>query len=313
MSRAQALAAGAIFALLVTAAGLAAGCGAVTTSSGGGSLDVVATTSYLADIAQNVAGKRFEVGSLVPLGADPHAFEPAPSDLRKVVGADLMIVNGGGLEGPLLDTLKNAGGGETVVDASAGLTSRTPQPGEPPLESTESDPHFWLDPVLVKTYVANIRDAFAKADPGGAAEYAANAAAYTRRLDELDAWITSQVATVPVADRKLVMDHASHGYFADRYGFSVVGTVIPSVGTGETPTAKQLSDLTAAIRASGAKAIFVETGENPKLAEQIAAETGITVVDDLLDHSLTDPGGVAPTYIDMMRFDTQRIVGALRQ
>ena len=313
MSRAQALAAGAIFALLVTAAGLAAGCGAVTTSSGGGSLDVVATTSYLADIAQNVAGKRFEVGSLVPLGADPHAFEPAPSDLRKVVGADLMIVNGGGLEGPLLDTLKNAGGGETIVDASAGLTSRTPQPGEPPLESTESDPHFWLDPVLVKTYVANIRDAFAKADPGGAAEYAANAAAYTKRLDELDAWITSQVATVPVADRKLVMDHASHGYFADRYGFSVVGTVIPSVGTGETPTAKQLSDLTAAIRASGAKAIFVETGENPKLAEQIAAETGITVVDDLLDHSLTDPGGVAPTYIDMMRFDTQRIVGALRQ
>ena len=312
MSRARALAAGAILALLATAAGLA-GCGAATSTSGRGALDVVATTSYLADIAQNVAGERFEVGSLVPLGADPHAFEPAPSDLRKVVGADLLIVNGGGLEGPLLDTLKNAGGGETVVDASAGLTSRTPQPGEPPLESTESDPHFWLDPVLVKTYVANIRDAFAKADPGGAAEYAANAAAYTKRLDELDAWITSQVATVPVADRKLVMDHASHGYFADRYGFSVVGTVIPSVGTGETPTAKQLSDLTAAIRASGAKAIFVETGENPKLAEQIAAETGITVVDDLLDHSLTDPGGVAPTYIDMMRFDTQQIVGALRQ
>ncbi len=86
------------------------------------------------------------------------------------------------------------------------------------------------------------------------------------------------------------MNHASHGYFADRYGFSVVGTVIPSVGTGETPTAKQLGDLTAAIRASGAKAIFVEIEENPKLAQQIAAETGITVVDDLLDHSLTAAG-----------------------
>ncbi len=142
----------------------------------------------------------------------------------------------------------------------------------------------------MKSYVATIRDAFAKADPDGAAEYEANAAAYTAQLDELNAWIESQVALVPAADRKLVMNHASHGYFADRYGFSVVGTVIPSVGTGETPTAKQLSDLTAAIRTSGAKAIFVEIEENPKLAEQIAAETGIAVVDDLLDHSLTAAG-----------------------
>ena len=120
------------------------------------------------------------------------------------------------------------------------------------------------------------------------------------------------MATVPEANRKLVMDHASHGYFADRYGFTIVGTVIPGVGTGETPTAKQLGDLTAAIRASGAKAIFVEAQENPKLAQQIAAETGIVVVDDLLDHSLTKPDGVAPTYIDMMKFDTRRIVEALR-
>ena len=109
------------------------------------------------------------------------------------------------------------------------------------------------------------------------------------------------------------MNHVSHGYYADRYGFSVVGTVVPSVSMGETPTAKQLTDLTAAIRASGAKAVFVENDENPKLAQQIATETGITVVDDLLDHSLTEPDGVAPTYIDMMKFDTRRIVEALRQ
>ena len=167
--------------------------------------------------------------------------------------------------------------------------------------------------MLVKTYVASIRDAFAKADPDGAAEYKANAAAYIEKLDELDGWIESQVATIPVADRLLVMNHASHGYYADAYGFAVVGTLIPSVGTGETPTAKQLSELTAAIRASDAKAIFVEIGENPKLAQQIAAETGIVVVDDLLDHSLTETDGVAPTYIDMMMFDTRRIVEALRQ
>jgi ABC-type Zn uptake system ZnuABC Zn-binding protein ZnuA len=301
--------------LLVGGLLLAAGCGTGTKAketAGNAPLDVIASVSFLADIAQNVAGDRFAVRSLVPLDTDPHSFEPTPADLREVATADLVVVNGSGLEGPLLKTLENAGGEATIVDASAGLQSRSPQPGEPPLENSETDPHFWLDPVLVKTYVANIRDAFAKADPDGAALYDANAAAYAKRLDGLDAWIRSQVATVPAANRLLVMNHASHGYYADRYGFSVVGTVIPSVGTGETPTAKQLGDLTAAIRASGVKAIFVEIEENSKLAEQIAAETGITVVDDLLDHSLTAADGVAPTYIDMMTFDTQRIVEALK-
>jgi ABC-type Zn uptake system ZnuABC Zn-binding protein ZnuA len=108
------------------------------------------------------------------------------------------------------------------------------------------------------------------------------------------------------------MNHASHGYFADRYGLEVVGTVIPGVGTGATPTARELSDLTAAIRTSGAKAVFVEIDENPELARQIADETGATVVTDLLDHSLSEPGGVAPTYIDMLKYDTRRIVEALR-
>jgi ABC-type Zn uptake system ZnuABC Zn-binding protein ZnuA len=290
----------------------AAGCGAAGNATGGGALKVVAAESFLADIAQNVAGERFTVRTLIPRGADPHAFEPTPKDLGEVAAADLVVVNGGGLEGPLLKMLENAGGHATIVDASAGLQSRAPQPGEPPLGSSETDPHFWLDPVLVKTYVTNIRDALEKADPAGAAVYQANAAAYTKRLDELNAWIESQVGTIPAANRKLVMNHASHGYYADQYGFSVIGTVIPSVGTGETPTAKQLVDLTAAIRASGAKAVFVEIDENPKLAEQIAAETGITVVADLLDHSLTEPGGVAPTYIDMMKYDTRRIVEALK-
>ena len=108
------------------------------------------------------------------------------------------------------------------------------------------------------------------------------------------------------------MDHASQGYFADRYGFTIVGTVIPSASTGESPTARQLTDLVATIRATGAKAIFVEASENPQLAQQIGAETGVKVVTDLLDHSLTAADGAAPTYIDMMKYDTRRIVEALR-
>jgi manganese/iron transport system substrate-binding protein len=117
---------------------------------------------------------------------------------------------------------------------------------------------------------------------------------------------------VPVAARLLVMDHLSQGYFADRYGFKVVGAVIPSVSTGDTVGAQQLAQLVHTIETLGVKAIFVELGENPTLAQQIAAEAHVKVVTDLLDHSLSAPGGPAPTYLAMMRYDTSLIVGALR-
>ena len=301
-----------VAALLLLPAGLLGGCSSPDSATDTGALDVVASASFLADIAQNVAGDRFEVRSLVPRETDPHSFEPTPSDLRDVAAADILIVNGGGLEGSLLDTLESAGGDATLVDASAGLAGRAPQPGEPSVEDGGADPHFWLDPVLVKTYVATIRDAFAGADPAGAAEYEANAAAYQQQLDELDAWIAAKVTEIPETQRKLVMNHTSHGYFADRYGLEIVGTVLPGASTGETPTARGLSDLVRAIESSGARAIFVEIDENPDLARQIAAETGVAVVTDLLDHSLTEPGGAAPTYIDMMKYDTRRIVEGLR-
>lgn len=313
VSRARRVSLRSLLALLACLLATLASCGSGG-ATGSGSLSVVASTSWLADIAQNVAGERFTVASIIPLDTDPHSFEPTPSDLTRVAKADLLLLNGGGLEGPLEEALRNAGADTTVVVASEGLTPRTPQAGEPSPEHTgEPDPHFWLDPVSVKTYVENIRDAFSAADPPGAATYEANAAAYLKKLDELDRWVRQQVETVPAADRKLVMNHASYGYFADRYGFTVVGAVVPSVTTGSTPTARQLAELIATIRTQGVKAIFVEAEESPQLAEQIAAETGVTVVDDLLDHSLTGPQGPAPTYIDMIRFDTRRIVEALRR
>jgi ABC-type Zn uptake system ZnuABC Zn-binding protein ZnuA len=310
---------------------LAAGCGSEDTDAtdSGNQLQVMATATFLSDIAQNVAGDRFTVESLAPRDADLHAFEPTPRDVATVSESDLFILNGGGLEETLEETLRTAAPDTTFIAASEGLTPREPQPGEPAHEhdgeeaheseetheaeeAHEADPHFWLDPTLAKTYVENIRDAFIAADPDGEAEYTANAAAYTAELDELDTWIKDEVATVPEEDRLLVMNHVSHGYFADRYGFRIAGAVIPSVATGESPTAKQLAELTETIRAEGVRAIFVEIEENPQLADQIAAETGIVVVDDLRDHSLSESDGEAATYIDMMKYDTRKIVDALR-
>ncbi len=297
---------------LLLAALLVGGCGEHRQTAGEG-LHVVASLSFLADIAQNVAGDRAAVQSIVPRDTDPHSFQPAPSDLRIVSGADIVILNGSGLEGPLVTAIESVDSEAPVIEASRGLTSRRPKPGEPPLDEADSDPHFWLDPRLVVVYVQNIRDALIKADPGGAAVYNANAAAYSKQLEALDEEIRARVADLPRERRKLVMNHASHGYFADAYGFDIVGTVIPSVGTGDTPTARQLTALTQTIEETGVRAIFVELGQDTTLARQIAAETGITVVDDLLDHSLTPPDGVAPTYLDMMRFNTDRILEALRR
>ncbi len=297
--------------ILLAGVSAAVGCAAGDAHHDSGALRVATTATFLADIAQNVAGDRFVVDSLAPPGSDLHAFEPTPRDVAAVSRSDLFILNGGGLEGPLEDTLRSAATDATFVTAAEGLVPREPQPGEPS-DGHETDPHFWLDPTRVVTYVENIRDAFVAADPGGAAEYRANAEAYIEQLEALDTWIEAQVSTVPERDRALIMSHVSHGYFADRYGLRIVGALVPSVATGEAPSARHLTDLTETIRSEGVRAVFVELGESPRLARQIAAETGVAVLDGLRSHSLSGPEGEAPTYVDMMRYDTRLIVEGLK-
>jgi ABC-type Zn uptake system ZnuABC Zn-binding protein ZnuA len=259
---------------------------------------VVAETSYLADMVKNVAGDRVEVQSLVPLGADPHAFDPTPRDAAKVAKASAVVINSPGFEPPVDKLIAGAGRKDLkVIDASQGLAG------------DKVDPHFWLDPIDVITYVDNIRDGLTAIDPAGADEYAANAAAYERQLRDLDSWIEERVATIPPARRLLVTNHESFGHFAERYGFEVVGTVFPTLDAEGAPSAKALGTLIDDIRATGARAIFLETGSNPDLADQVARETGVKIVTDLYTHSLA---AGAPTYLDMMRWDVDHIVEALQ-
>ncbi|TLN19524.1 zinc ABC transporter substrate-binding protein [bacterium] len=270
-----------------------------------GQLQVLTSNDFLADLTRQVAGERATVTSLIPPGLDPHAFEPAPQDIARVAESQVLVINGGGLEAWLAGVLENAGGQRLLITASQGLTSR---PADDAGEHPEGDPHFWLDPVLAKTYVANIRDGLAQADPAGAEGYAANAAAYQARLDELDAWIKAQVETIPPERRLLVTNHESFGYFADRYGFTLVGAVVPSVSSSASPTAQDLARLIDQIRQTGAPAIFLESGSNPELADQVAAETGVQVVTGLLTHSF---GPSAEDYIAMMKWNVGLIVKAL--
>jgi ABC-type Zn uptake system ZnuABC Zn-binding protein ZnuA len=305
--------------------------GAARASSAGSSpssLKVTAVETFLADIGQNVAGSRLKIKCLLPIGADPHSFEPTPGDVTAVAGSDVVIVNGGGFEGFLSTLLRNAGGTHRIIDASAGLASRKTGEGEPVdtddddhVEETgpetghhhhhEGDPHFWLDPVLVLTYVKNIQSGLSEADPAGAKVYAANADAYAARLKDLDRWIADRIDRIPPGRRLLVTNHESFGYFADRYGFKIVGTVIPSVSADATPSARQLAGLVDTIRGTGAKAIFLETGTNPQLARQVAGEAGVKAVTELHTHSTTGPEGPAPSYIDMMKYNATAIAEAL--
>lgn len=292
---------------------LAAGC-APASASGSPAADILAVETFLADITRNVAGEQITVDALIPAGLDPHAYEPAPRDVARITDSQVLVINGAGFEAWLQPVLDNAGGDRLVIDASNGLTPRTPRSGElaESQHLDEIDPHFWLDPMAVVTYVENIRDGLSQYDPRDAGAYAHNADAYISQLRELDSWIRSQIEQIPPEKRLLVTNHESFGYFADRYGLTIVGAVIPSISSGAAPSARQMAELSEKIRAAGAPAVFIETGSNPGLAEQIAAETGARVVDGLYTHSVGPGEDQAPTYLDMMRHNTTLIVQALK-
>jgi ABC-type Zn uptake system ZnuABC Zn-binding protein ZnuA len=278
-------------------------------------VSVLASTTFLADIAQNVAGDRLNVESLLPLGADPHAYQAAPSDVARIAESDLLILNGLEYEHFIESLLENAGGERIIVEATTDLEPH--QMDEPDSESESSeehkagDPHMWLDPNLVITYVKNIRNGLMDVDPEGVDLYAANADAYIEKLRQLDMFIREQVQTLPVERRLLVTNHEAMGYFAEQYGFTIAGTVIPSLSSDAGTSAQEMAALIDLVRSSGAPAIFLGEVENPDLADQIADESGVKVVHDLHLESLTD-GPPAATYIDMMKHNVSRIVEALK-
>ncbi len=287
-------------AVALAVAALTGGCeGASGDSAAGDDRPVVLTdTTFLADIVQNVAGERMAVSALLPVGSDPHSFEPTPQDARRIAESTAIVINVVGLEPQLDDLLADVAGADVpVIEAAAGLAGAS------------EDPHVWLDPTLVMSYVENVARRLAEIDPAGAADYQANAETYRGELQELDTWIAEQVAAIPAERRLLVTNHDSLGFFAARYGFTIVGSVFPTVSGQGAPSAQQVAALVKEIEDTGAPAIFLETGGNVDLAAQVAKEAGVDVVTDLYIASV---GEDAPTYLDMMRRNVGMIVKALR-
>jgi ABC-type Zn uptake system ZnuABC Zn-binding protein ZnuA len=303
----------------------------------------VATTTIVADVAQNVAGSLFTVDALVPPDADVHVFEPQIEDAARVAQAGLLLVVGAGYETFTQDLLTTVGGNalEVVVSngveilsfAEAGHSDEDHAHAEPigvlgvddlacgageqhTDEESEHehgicDPHVWMNPRNVIHWVNNIADAFSAADAANAAVYRANADAYIAQLEALDADIIDIVAAVPEARRMLVTNHAFMSYFADAYGFEVIGTVLPAASSDVEPSPQQLTALIAEVQAAGVRAVFAEVSGSSRLAQVVAEEAGVAVVTMLYSESLSGPDGPAATYLAFMRYNAQTIADAL--
>jgi zinc/manganese transport system substrate-binding protein len=286
-------------------------------------LQVVASFSILGDLVENVGGEAVAVTTLIGPGVDAHTYDPAPADLVVLAEADVIFENGLGFE-PWLDGFYESTQPPAArVVVTEGITPREAgeehQGEEPHAEEDDAaehglfDPHVWHDVANDIVMVGNIRDALAAADPDRAELYEANAAAYIAELEALDASIREQVATLPEERRTLVTSHDNLGYFADAYGFTILGNVFGSVSTeAGDPSARDIAALVEAIEATGVPAIFAENVANPDLMESIAAEAGVALAPPLYTDALGPPGSPGETYIGMMQSNVTTIVDALR-
>lgn len=275
----------------------------------GEKLMVVATTNIVGDVVRNIGGDLIDLTTLMGPGVDPHSYVPTPAHIAAIHDAHVVFANGAGLEANLDEMLASAGGAAVEVRVSEGLELRKvedPDHGEHP----EDDPHVWLNVRNVIRWVETIDQALSALDPAHAEVYSANAAAYSRELEELDAWVVAQVASIPEANRRLVTNHPAFGYFADRYGLEQVGAVYP-VSPSSEPSAREIAALEDSIRQYDVPTVFTESTVNPRLAQQVAQDTGVRLV-ALYSGSLGEPGSGVESYPALIRFNVEAIVEALR-
>ncbi|MGN6662979.1 MAG: metal ABC transporter solute-binding protein, Zn/Mn family [Solirubrobacterales bacterium] len=285
---------------------LGAGCGGVAASSSG-KLDVVATTTQIADFAREVGGEAVEVDQILQPNTDPHDYEPRPSDVEGAANAKLVFANGDDLDSWVEQIVSDSGSDAEVVDLGARVPVRLP--GESSgAEASKYDPHWWHDPRNAEAAVREIERAMAAADPSHRKRFEGNARAYLAELRALDAGIARCIASVPAPRRKLVTDHDAFGYFAARYGIEVVGAVIPSQTTQAQASAQGLSELAQTIEAAGVQAIFPESSLSAKVAEAIAQQTGVTAAYTLYGDTLGPEGSGAETYVGMEEANADAMV-----
>jgi zinc/manganese transport system substrate-binding protein len=273
---------------------------------------VVVTTEVLGSIVGQLVGEAGDVSVIMPAGANPHSYEPSARDAERMLNADVLVSNGLDLEEALLSVLEAAvGEGVSWFQATDHIATRDlavtgPQDADPGdadrHEHDAADPHIWTDPLLMRDVVAALEPVLADAGM----DVASNADALKADLEALDAEVREILSVVPDEARKLVTGHRSLGYFADRYGFELIGTVIPSLSTSGEPSAREMAQLIDDIKANAVVAVFTEVGTPQSVAQAVASDSGAELV-SLSTSQLPEEG----TYQDLIRDIANTVAGAL--
>ena len=276
-----------------------------------GKKSIVVTYSILGSVVKDLVGDKANVIVPMPNGQDPHEWEPSAQDIETINKADLVVQNGLDLEGGMQKTLATAeSNGVKFFTASDHITVRHVGQGEgipsgdPDQAIGAPDPHLWMDPLTMKSVVAALADELKK---DFNLDVSSQATDLENRLDNLNKQVADTVAAIPAADRKLVTGHESMGYFAQRYGFKLVGVIIPSLTSQAEVSAADLAELKKTIQENQVKAIFTELGTSPAVANAIGKETGVKVV-ELTTHSLPSDG----SYFTFMTDIAKVITGGLK-
>jgi len=285
-----------------------AACGSSSTArTSNGKANVIATTSIIGDLVQQVGGNDVNVEVLIPRGADPHDFEPSASQAARLRDASLVVANGLGLEERLESTLQSAANDGANVFEVGPLLDPLNRPG-----TNQPDPHFWLDPDRMSRAASLVADELARTTNIDRTTLDANAAAYS--LAALNAGVEAAAIldTVPETQRLLVTNHDALEYFANRFHYKVIGTIIPGGSTLAEPSASDLRDLVATIQAAGVKALFSESTTSSKLADTLARELGskISIV-ELSTDTLGKPGSGTATYPGLITTTARLIADGL--
>ncbi|HTR11239.1 MAG TPA: metal ABC transporter substrate-binding protein [Paraburkholderia sp.] len=267
---------------------------------------VVASFTVLADMAKQIGGVHVEVHSLVGPNGDPHVYEPTPADGQTLAGADIVLVSGLGLEGWMDRLIRASGTRAPVVVASQGIVTRHMVDDGKEI----TDPHAWNSAANGVIYARNITDALASADPADAADIRANGARYVKQLQELDAWVRSEVKTMPLSKRKIITSHDAFGYMGAAYNIRFLAP--EGFSTESEPSARDVAALIDQIRKEKIKVVYIENSNDPRLVQQLASATGARIGGKLYPEALSEPDGPAPTYTRMFRYNVETLLHGMQ-
>jgi manganese/iron transport system substrate-binding protein len=269
---------------------------------------VVATSTIIADLAQDVGKDEIKLTGILKPGTDPHVYEPRPEDSRFLEEANLILYNGYNLEPGLIKIMKATGGKARQVAVGEVVKPLELDKGKGEIVP---DPHVWGNAENARAMVNAIRDALIELSPEDKEKFTQNATQLSKELQQLDSWIKQEIATIPAEKRKLITTHDAFQYYGRGYGIAIAGTLI-GISTEEQPSAQTVQRLVESVKKIGVPAIFAETTINPALITTVAQEANVKLAPrQLYSDSIGAAGSEGDSYIKMMEANTRTIVEAL--